>query len=78
VDNPLIAFGADDSGVSVRDITAIQLARRLSKRDRAAELHRLLATLAPATRSAAEAGYHAGEGNELRFTNRLIPESVSR
>jgi tRNA A-37 threonylcarbamoyl transferase component Bud32 len=69
-------FGVDGSGVCVRDITAVRLARRVTERDRADDLQRVLAALAPATRSAAEAGYYAGSGQ--RSTNRLIPEGVSR
>src|SRR5262249_15755376 len=74
--DPLAIFGADRAGVAVRDITAIRLVRRVTDRDRAADLGGLLAALNPAVQQAAEAGYRASKSRQQRPANRLIRVGV--
>jgi tRNA A-37 threonylcarbamoyl transferase component Bud32 len=60
VGEPQAAFGGTTQGASVRDLTRVALATRLTARDREADLARLVAPLPPEARAAAEAGYCAG------------------
>jgi hypothetical protein len=67
VGDPLPAFGFDGR-VSLRDVTAVRLVKRLAQNDRERELGVLLAALDPAKRPAAEAGY--------RSDARVVPRST--
>lgn len=57
---PLVVFGADRDGVSIRDATGIALCRRMTDSVRDGELSRLLAALDVPNRPGAEAGYRSG------------------
>jgi hypothetical protein len=75
--NPQVVFGFDRS-VCVRDVTAIRLVKRVTARDGSDDLRRLLATLDPDVRSAAEAGYRTRGRVDPRPAHRLFSASVSR
>jgi hypothetical protein len=67
-------FGTDFRGASVRDVTRIALAKRLTTADREHDLARLLASLPPESRVAAEASYRTDSPAPAR--DRTIPTSV--
>ncbi len=58
IGEPLAAFAVDVKGVSVRDVTRVRLARKVTSRDRAHDLASLIAAIPVWSRSAVESGYH--------------------
>jgi hypothetical protein len=58
VGNPLGVFGANECGVSVRDVTRVRIVKRVTPDDRKRDLEGVRAALPPAFRAIAEAGYH--------------------
>jgi tRNA A-37 threonylcarbamoyl transferase component Bud32 len=75
----LTVFGRTASSVGVRDVTMVRLTKRMSQGDREHDLAELLASLALASRSAAEAGYRNAMGSHSHGpTNRAaapVPRS---
>jgi hypothetical protein len=71
VGEPRTVFASDGS---IRDVTALRLSRRLSRRDREHDLTRLLASLEPTARVAAEAGYRA---DPVFAASRSLPVTVA-
>jgi tRNA A-37 threonylcarbamoyl transferase component Bud32 len=72
------AFGCDEHGVCIRDVTAVRLARA-TQRDRQRDLARLLVAIQPAYWEATEAGYRSEDhADRSPKTNRMsaIPSSV--
>jgi len=67
--DPFVIFGTSSS-VCIRDVTAIRLVKRLSQRERVADLQRLLHGLEPNLRPAAKAGYAGMPGQEPRAKDR--------
>ena len=70
----LAAFGRDDRGVSVHDLTRVVLPRRLAARDRDTDLARLLAGLVSESRAAADVGYRSDTATPAP---RLLPAEVT-
>ncbi|MCE9566755.1 MAG: lipopolysaccharide kinase InaA family protein [Planctomycetes bacterium] len=62
----LAAFGATQGAVSVRDVTKVRLARKVSSADRQRDLARLLAALSVEGHSAVEAGYQLTQSSSER------------
>jgi len=71
---PLAVFGYQD-GVAIRDVTRIQLVRRVTAHRRVADLRRLLAGLPPEVRDAAETGYAHGYRSNEHNPNRGAVEA---
>ena len=75
---PLSVFGFDAHGISIRDVTAVRLVRRLSTRDREADLARLLTALDPANRTGTEAGYRSDPHSNANPRLSRDPATVPR
>jgi tRNA A-37 threonylcarbamoyl transferase component Bud32 len=67
---PRAAFGWHSRGVSVRDLTQIALAKRLTAEDSEADLARLVGSLPPESRDAAGAGYRSDSAAPARRLTR--------
>jgi hypothetical protein len=67
---PRAAFGWHSQGVSVRDLTHVALAKRLTAEDSEADLARLVALLPPESRDAAGAGYRSDSAAPARRLTR--------
>ena len=75
--DPVMVFGTNPHAC-VRDVRAIRLVRRLSKRDRANDLKWLLTSIPTAMKSAIEEGYHAPEARRPNSTTPMIPAGKIR
>lgn len=75
--DPLAVFGLG-RGVSIRDVTAIHLVKRMGERERADDLDRLLGGMNWGLRSAVQTGYAAQAECEQRTENRLQTAGMSR
>lgn len=75
--DPLAALGVDEQDGCVRAATAIRLPRRVSARDRAADLQALLARLDPPLRARTAARYHYASPPCPRNTTRRLEVSAS-
>lgn len=75
--NPLSAFGMN-STISIRDVTAVRLVKRLSQHQRRVDLRQLCDCLEPNLRPAIEAGYASLPGMRPTTPKRRHPMSLSR